>query len=105
MWQPDHLTVRCVGRQNVGAYGADVLCQAHYQFLTNGVDGRVGNLSKLLTEVIEQHLWTIGDDCQWRVVTHGGYRLLTGCGHRDDGLVNILLTKAKSDEFLLKVAY
>ena len=59
LWQAHHLTVAGIGRQDVGSYGTDVLCQAHYQLLTDGVDGRVGDLCKLLTEVVEQHLWTV----------------------------------------------
>ena len=59
LWQTNHLAVRGIGRQDVGSYGSDVFCQAHYQLLTNRVDGGVGNLRKLLTEIVEQHLWTV----------------------------------------------
>ena len=59
LWQAHHLTVAGIRRQDVGSYSADVLCQTHYQLLTDGVDGRVGDLRKLLTEVVEQHLWTV----------------------------------------------
>ena len=105
LWQAHHLTVRGIRRQDVGTYSADILCEAHHQLLTDGVDGGVGNLRKLLTEVVEQHLRTVGDDCQRRVVTHGSHRLLPSCSHRDDGLVDILLTKAKGDQFLLVVLH
>ena len=57
--QTNHLTVRGIGRQDVGSYGSDVLCQAHHQLLADRVDGRVRHLRKLLTEVVEQHLWTV----------------------------------------------
>ena len=59
LWQAHHLAVAGIRRQDVGSYSTDVLCQTHYQLLTDGVDGRVGDLSELLTEVVEQHLWTV----------------------------------------------
>ena len=105
LWQAHHLTVRCIGRQDIRSHGADVLRQAHHQFLADGVDGRVGNLRKLLTEVVEQHLWTVADDCQWCIVTHRGYWLLSCCGHWHDGFVDILLTEAEGHQLALQVAH
>ena len=103
--QAHHLTVRSIGRQNVRSNSTDVLRETHYQFLADRVDGRVGHLCKLLTEVVEQHLWTVRDDGQRSVVTHGGYRFLTGCGHGDDGLVDILLTKAEGHQLGVEIAH
>ena len=62
-------------------------------------------MCKLLTEVVEEHLRTVANHCQRGVVTHSSYRFLSSGSHRDDGLVDILLAKAKGDEFLLKVAH
>ena len=59
MWQTDHLTVALVWVQNAGTYSTDILGKTHHEVLTDGVDGRVGNLSKLLTEVVEEDLWLV----------------------------------------------
>ena len=99
LWQSHHLAVRSVGREDVRAHRTDILRQAHHQFLTYGVDGRVGHLCKLLTEVVEENLRTVADDCQWRVITHCCYRLLPCSCHGHHSLVDILLTKTEVDEF------
>ena len=47
-----------VGRKNIVTDRSDVFFQAHDQFLTNGINGRVGHLSKLLAEIAEKKLGT-----------------------------------------------
>ena len=103
--QAHHLTVRGVWRQDVRSHGANILRQAHHKFLTDGVDGGVRHLGKLLTKVVEQQLWTITHHSQWCVVAHRGYRLLSRRGHRDDGLVDILLAIAEDYEFALQIGH
>ena len=103
--QAHHLAVRGIGRQDVRAHGADVLGERHHQFLADGVDGGIGHLRELLTEVVEEHLWTVADDGQRCVVTHRRHGLLSGRGHRDDGTVDILLPVAELDEPLLQMVH
>ena len=59
MWQTDHLAIALVRVQDAGTYTADILGKTHHEVLTDRVDGRVGNLSKLLTEVVEEDLWLV----------------------------------------------
>ena len=94
-----HLAVRSVGCQDVCAHRTDILRQAHHQFLTNRVNGGVGHLCELLTEVVEENLRTVADDCQWRVVTHCCYRLLSCRSHGHHCLVDVFLTETEVDEF------
>ena len=103
--QAHHLAVRCIWRQNICTHGTDVFRQRHHQFFADRVDGRVCHLCKLLTEIVEQHLRTVRDDSQRSVVTHSSNRLLTGSGHRNDCLVNILLTISELYQLTLKVAH
>ena len=101
--QTHHLAVGGVGGQDVGAYSADVFGQRHDQLFTDGVDGGVRHLSKLLTEIVEQNLRPVAHDGQRRVIAHGGDRLLSRGGHRHNRLVNVFLAVAEGDEFLLEV--
>ena len=103
--QAHHLTVRGVGRQDVCSHGADILRQRHHQLFADGVDGRVRHLRKLLTEIVEEHLRTITHHSQRRIVTHRSHRLLSGCRHRDDRLIDVLLSEAEVHEFALEVAH
>ena len=59
MWQANHLAVALVRVQNARTYTTDILGKTHHEVLTDGVDGWVGNLSKLLTEVVEKNLWLV----------------------------------------------
>ena len=68
--QTHHFAVRLVWCQNVHSNGADVLRERHYKFLADWVDWRVGNLRKLLAEIVEQQLLTAREHGQLRVVTH-----------------------------------
>ena len=96
--QSYHLAVGGIGGEDVCAHGSDILCQTHHQILTNGIDGRVGDLGKLLTEIIEEDLRTVANDGQWCVVAHGGHGFLPGCCHGNKGAVDVLLSKPKVDE-------
>ena len=59
VWQAHHLAVGLVWVQDTRAYTTDVLGETHHEVLTDGVDGRVGNLCELLTEVVEENLWLV----------------------------------------------
>ena len=65
-----HMGVDVVQLQEVRP-GPDHGHQAHDQRLTNGVDGRVGDLGEPLTEVAEEQLRPVGHGCDGRVVAHG----------------------------------
>ena len=95
MRQADHLAVALVGIEDSCPHAADVLFQAHHKTLANRVDGGVGDLRELLTEIIEEDLRLLGDDCQRGVITHGSGRLLGGRSHRNDGRCDILLAIAE----------
>ena len=95
MWQTDHLAVALVWVQNAGTYSTDILGKTHHKVLTDRVDGRVGNLSKLLTEVVEENLWLVGEHGKWGIITHRCSRLLTLGSHWDDSTVDIFLAKTE----------
>jgi len=50
--------------------------QRHDDLLSEGVDGRVGDLSEQLLEVGEHQGVEVGQARQWRVITHGTQSLL-----------------------------
>ncbi len=56
MRQAHHLAVALVWVQDARTYTTDVLGKTHHEVFADGVDGRVGNLCKLLTEVVEEYL-------------------------------------------------
>ena len=105
MRQAHHLAVRGIGREDVGAHGADILRERHDQLFAYRVDGGIGHLGKLLAEVVEQQLRAFAHHGQRRVVAHGRHRLLARRSHGDNRAVDILLAKAEGDEFLLQVAH
>ena len=95
MWQTNHLAVALVWVQNAGTYSTDILGKTHHEVLTDRVDGRVGNLSKLLTEVVEENLWLVGKHSKRSIITHRSCRFLTLGSHRNDGTIDIFLAKTK----------
>ena len=105
LWQTHHLAVAGIGCQNAVSHGTYVFRQTHHQFLTYRVDGWVGDLCKLLTEVVEEHLWTVAQDSKRSIVAHSSHRLLSCHSHRYDGAVYILLSVAELHQFLLVVLY
>ena len=95
MWQANHLAVALVWVQNAGTYSTDILGKTHHEVLTDGVDGRVSNLCKLLTEVVEENLWLVGKHSKRSIITHRSCRFLTLGSHWDDGTVDIFLAKTE----------
>ena len=95
MWQTNHLAVTFVRVQDAGTYSTDILGKTHHEVLTDRVDGRVGNLSKLLTEVVEENLWLVGKHSKRSIITHRSCRFLTLGSHRNDGTIDIFLAKTK----------
>ena len=95
MWQANHLAVAFVWVQNAGTYSTDILGKTHHEVLTDRVDGRVGNLSKLLTEVVEENLWLVGKHSKWSIITHRCSRLLTLGSHWNNGTVDVFLAKTE----------
>ena len=93
--QAHHLAVAFVGGEDIGSHSADILGERHHQVLANRVDGGVGNLRKLLSEVVEKYLRTVGNHSKRGVVTHGSHRLLSECTHRYDGAVDVLLSESE----------
>ena len=95
MWQTNHLTVAFVWVQDAGTYSTNILGKTHHKVLTDRVDGRVGNLSKLLTEVVEEDLWLVGKHSKRSIITHRSSRFLTLGSHWDDSTVDIFLAKTE----------
>ena len=95
MRQANHLAVAFVWVQDAGTYSTDILGKTHHEVLTDGVDGRVGNLCKLLTEVVEENLWLVGKHSKRSIITHRSCRFLTLGSHWDDGTVDIFLAKTE----------
>ena len=95
MWQTNHLAVALVWVQNAGTYTADILGKTHHEVFTDRVDSRVGNLSKLLTEVVEENLWLVGKHSKRSIITHRSSRFLTLGSHWDDSTVDIFLAKTE----------
>ena len=103
MWQSHHLAVRFVGMEDAGTYTSDVFGQRHDQLLPYGVDGRVGDLGKLLAEVVEEHLRPVAQHGKWRVVAHRGGRLLSAHSHRHYRCLDVFSSIAEQDFFLPQV--
>ena len=103
VWQTHHLAVGLVGIQYTRSHTAYILREAHHQFLSDGVDGRVGDLGKLLTEIVEENLRSVGEYRQWRIVAHRGCRFLSIHCHGDDGGVDVFCPIAKHDFLLQQV--
>ena len=70
MGQAHHLAVGLVRIKDACAHAANILCETHYEVLAYGVDGRVGDLCELLTEVIEEYLWLVREYGKRCVVAH-----------------------------------
>ena len=105
MWQTNHLAVAFVRVQDAGTYSTDILGKTHHEVLTDRVDGRVGNLSKLLTEVVEENLWLVGKHSKRSIITHRSCRFLTLGSHRNDGTVDVFLAKTELQFLTSEVFY
>ena len=103
--QTHHLAVGLIGSQNAGSHCTDIFGKRHDQFLTYGVDGGVGDLGKLLSEVIEEYLRTVACNGQWGIVTHGSHRLCSIDAHGYDSLFNVFLTESEGKQFTLQIIH
>ncbi len=90
---------RGVGHQTVGVVrglleqvllAAEAGLQRHHDALAERVDRRVGDLGKLLAEVVEQRTGVAGEHRERRVVAHGADGLLAGLGQHAQDLVALL---------------
>src|SRR5574344_1131679 len=105
MWQTNHLAVGLIRIQDACTHTTDIFGKTHDEVFTDRVDGRVGNLCKLLTEIVEENLRFVREDSQRSVVTHRGRRLLSLCCHRHNGTFNIFFTEAEFYFFACEVIY
>ena len=101
--QTNHLTVGLVRVENTRTHAADILSETHDELLADGVDSRVGDLSKLLTEIVEEDLRLVREHGERRIVTHGSGRLLAFDSHWDQCISNIFLTESELYLFCLKM--
>ena len=77
------------------AVGADVNGGIGDDFLPQGINGRVGDLSKELLEVVKEGLVLFGQHRQGDVGTHGGDLLAAQLCHGHDGVHNVLIGVAE----------
>ena len=98
MRQAHHLAMAFIGQEDVVAHGANVFRERHHQLLADGVDGRIGDLGKLLTEIVEQQLRSVGEHGQRRVVAHRSRRLAARGTHRDNRALHVFPRIAESAE-------
>ena len=83
MGETHHLTVGLVWVEDTRSHTADIFGKAHDELLADRVDSRVGDLSKLLAEIVEENLRLVGEHGKRCVVTHGCCWLLTFDSHRN----------------------
>ena len=103
--QTHHLAVALVGSKYSATHTSYIFGKRHHQFLTYRVDGRIGDLRKLLTEIVEQQLRTLAQYGERRVVAHGSHRLLSICTHRYDGAFDVFFSEAESAQLRIVVGY
>ena len=90
----EHLAVLGLVLQQV-AVGTHIDAGGGDNLLTDGIDGRVGDLCEPLLEVVEQRGVLVTQDSQRGVGAHGSGRLGTGPGHGQDQLLDFLVFVAK----------
>ena len=90
----EHLAVLGLVLQQV-AVGTHIDAGGGDHLLTDGIDGRVGDLCEPLLEVVEQRGMLVAQDSQRGVGAHGPGRLGTGPGHGQDQLLDFLVFVAK----------
>ncbi len=103
--QTHHLAVGLIRVENTCADASDILGQTHHEVLTDGVDGRVGDLGELLAEVVEEDLRLGREHGQRCVVAHGSRRLLSLGGHGDERILDVFLAETKFHLFGMKMLY
>src|SRR5258708_15623147 len=94
MGQLQHVTVLGRFRENV-ALTSDVADERHYDLFANRVNGRIGDLSEELFEVVEQRLWPVRETSERRISPHGTNRLLTLRSHRAEDHAQVLIAVTK----------
>ena len=72
------------------ALGTDAGFQRHDDRFTQRIDRRVGDLGKLLAEIVVQRALALRQHCHRRVIAHGAYRFLAGFSQRTKDLVAFL---------------
>ncbi len=77
------------------AFAANHRIQGHYQGFTQGINGRIGDLRKLLAEIIGNVAFLPGKYRHGGVVAHGAHRFLSAFGENADDLIFFLKTDAK----------
>ena len=71
--------------------GADAGFQRHHDSFTQRIDRRVGNLRKLLAEVIGHMAYALRQHSHWRVIAHRASRFLTFFAHRAQHLITLFV--------------
>ena len=69
--------------------GAQTGFQRHHDRFAQRIDWRVGNLSKLLTEVVRRQTVLTGQNGHWGVIPHGAYGFLTLFCQRSQYLITL----------------
>lgn len=69
MFQPQSVHLFCARLQNV-AFGSNGTLQGHDDFLSEGIDGGIGDLGEELLEIVVGEGGEIGEASEGRVVAH-----------------------------------
>ncbi len=80
------------------ALGTDVLLERHDDRLSDGVDGRVGDLSEELAEVVVDDTRSGRDTGERSIVTHRSKRLLAVSNHGKHEQVDLLCSVTEGEE-------
>ena len=75
--------------------------QRHHYLLPDRVDGGVGHLRKLLTEVVIERAHPARQHCRWRIIPHGTDRLLARFGQHPQHLITLFETDL--EQFLIDI--
>src|SRR5258707_8113336 len=94
MSQLQHVTVLWLLRENV-ALASDIADKRHHDLFANRINGRIGDLSKELLEIIEQRLRTVRETSERRIRPHGTNRLLALRSHGTEDHPQILIAVTK----------
>ena len=103
--QTYHLAMAFIWGKDVCPHSSDVFGERHHQFLSNRVDGGIGYLCKLLTEIVEQQLGLVGKHCQRSVVTHRGNWFGSVVAHRHNGALDVFSGESEGAESAVVVGY
>ncbi len=97
-----YTAVFCLIMEQV-AIGADIYSGIRHNLLTQAVNRRIGDLGKLLLDIIEQRFRLVRENCQRDIMAHGHGWLIAIGSHRQDLFLDILIGIA--EDFIQAVTF